>query len=294
MERRLIEDAWRLAAETAATSGVTVRPLDTVAEIAVLDSVLTRVWGGTHIFLPVELTRALAFSGNYVVGAFAGGDGRIVGGSLGFFGEHGGRRHLHSHITGVLPGLQGGALGYAIKVHQRAWSLEAGLDEVVWTFDPLVRRNAYFNLAKLGAVMAGYETDFYGDALDDEFNRGDESDRGVIRWSINSGAVVERLTGGREARPPDETGHTDPDCILSEDDEGDPRPVAVEPDGRPLRAWVPADIVAVRRDDPDRARAWRRALRETVGAAIAGGYVAVGMSRDGWYRLELPETESEP
>jgi predicted GNAT superfamily acetyltransferase len=49
---------------------------------------------------------------------------------------------------------------------------------------------------------------------------------------------------------------------------------------------VPEDIVALRRSDPTLARAWRRALRETLGDAIQRGYVVVGATRDGWYVLE--------
>jgi predicted GNAT superfamily acetyltransferase len=276
----MIDDAWCLAGEAAARSGVTVRPLETIDEIVELDAVFAQAWGASHAFVPIELTRAMRYAGNYVVGAFAVADGRMVGGSVGFFGVHGGRRHLHSHITGVLPEMQARSLGYAIKVHQRAWCLAAGLDEVVWTFDPLIRRNAYFNLAKLGAEMVGYEPEFYGRALNDEINRGDESDRGVIRWSIASDRVVDRLAGSPPRLDADQR-----DAAVVLDEAADPRPSS-RSGGDPLRAWIPADIVGIRRADPERARAWRRAVRDTVGAAIAGGYVAVDMSRDGWYRLE--------
>jgi predicted GNAT superfamily acetyltransferase len=50
--------------------------------------------------------------------------------------------------------------------------------------------------------------------------------------------------------------------------------------------WVPADIVAIRLSDPDRAWAWRRALRATLGAALSGGFVVTGVNRAGWYALE--------
>jgi predicted GNAT superfamily acetyltransferase len=284
MERGLIEDAWRQARDAAARSGVTVRPLESIDEIVELDAVFARVWGASHAFVPIELTQAMRYAGNYVVGAFADADGRMVGGSLGFFGEHAGRRHLHSHITGVLPDVQARSLGYAIKVHQRAWCLASGLDEVVWTFDPLIRRNAYFNLAKLGAEMVGYENQFYGTALNDEVNRGDESDRGVIRWSIASDEVAALLAGGRAWPPPPDSD----DAAVILDEAGNATPAPRVAGVCPLRAWVPADIVAIRRTDPARARAWRHAFRATVGSSITRGYVAVAMSRDGWYRLERP------
>ncbi|MGH9118294.1 MAG: GNAT family N-acetyltransferase [Acidimicrobiales bacterium] len=279
----LIDEAWRRADEAAAAGGITIRTLDSINAIAALDAVFAQVWGSRgHAFVPIELTQAMRYAGNYVVGAFAGE--RMIGGSVGFFGEHEGRRHLHSHITGVLPDLQARALGYAIKVHQRAWALEAGLDEVVWTYDPLIRRNAYFNLSKLGAEVVGYEPNFYGDALGDDINAGDESDRAVVRWPIASAGVAARLAdpGGSERRL---GGRADAAVIL--DDGPTPRKVGDDP-GRPLCAWVPPDIVAIRRSDPALALAWRRALRATLGAAVAEGYVAVDMSRDGWYRLERP------
>src|SRR5437763_17197337 len=54
-----------------------------------------------------------------------------------------------------------------------------------WTTDPLIRRNAYFNLAKLGAEAPQYLVDFYGE-MRDAFNAGDESDRLLIRWRLDS------------------------------------------------------------------------------------------------------------
>ena len=44
-----------------------------------------------------------------------------------------------------------------------------------WTYDPLVSRNARFNLVKLGAVGTEYAVDFYG-PMRDGVNDG-ESDR---------------------------------------------------------------------------------------------------------------------
>ena len=284
MRRSLVDAAWRQADDTAIKAGVHVRSLTSIDEIATLDRVFAEVWGSPgHTIAPIELTRAMQHAGNYVVGAFSGD--RMVGGSLGFFGEHDGRRHLHSHVTGVLPDLQARSVGYAIKVHQRAWALAAGLDEVVWTFDLLVRRNAYLNLTKLGAEVIGFEPDFYGDALSDDINAGVESDRGVVRWPVAAESVVAALAGRRD---PEAVTATAGVVILGEDAVPRPRPpraAGATTGGETLAAWVPPDIVDLRRREPESARAWRRAVRESIGPAIADGYVAVGMSRDGWYRL---------
>ena len=67
-------------------------------------------------------------------------------------------------------------VGFALKVHQRAWALARGVPAIVWTFDPLVARNAWFNLAKLAALPAAYLEDFYG-PMTDAINAGMASDR---------------------------------------------------------------------------------------------------------------------
>ena len=41
-----------------------------------------------------------------------------------------------------------------MKLHQRAWAAASGLTWITWTFDPLVRRNAWFNIEVLGAHVA--------------------------------------------------------------------------------------------------------------------------------------------
>jgi predicted GNAT superfamily acetyltransferase len=50
---------------------------------------------------------------------------------------------------------------------------------------------------------------------------------------------------------------------------------------------VPPDIVALRRDEPAVARAWRLAVRETLTKILSAGYEITGATRDGWYVLEL-------
>ena len=76
-------------------------------------------------------------------------------------------------------------VGYALKLHQRAWALQRGIATITWTFDPLVRRNAYFNLAKLGVRATRYLPNFYG-AMQDPINAGDDTDRLLVDWDLAS------------------------------------------------------------------------------------------------------------
>ena len=43
------------------------------------------------------------------------------------------------------------------KVRKMSAHFRAGIDTIVWTFDPLVRRNARVNLLKLGVDVDGFE-----------------------------------------------------------------------------------------------------------------------------------------
>ena len=245
-----------------------IRELTAIDELHRAAELLAGIWGLPPDQGPVtpELLRALAHSGNYVAGAWE--DDVLVGASAGFLGRHDTALHLHSHISGVDPAHQGRHVGLALKLHQRTWAAERGVAAIEWTFDPLVRRNAYFNLAKLGARIVGYEPHFYG-TMRDAVNAGDETDRAVVRWDVDGGEPQSGPPAGA--------------VVLRPDDDG--APVVDKSDADQLRAWVPEDIVAVRRRDPGLGRAWRGALRDTLGTAVTDGYAAVGMSRDGWYTL---------
>jgi predicted GNAT superfamily acetyltransferase len=243
-----------------------------------VEDLFQEVWAADKAqpLVSLALLRALAHGGGYVSGAFR--EGTLVGASVGFLGKTDGHLHLHSHISGVTPKLQGASVGFALKQHQRWWALNEGLEEVTWTFDPLVRMNAYFNLTKLGAGIVAYKPNFYG-AMPDGINRGDESDRCLVSWKLASGRATRAAAGSPEQISAERDGAV----ILEEDPEGLPRPREGRADV--LMAWIPSDIVAVRHTDPSRAIAWRRALRRTLGAAIEDGYEASAMTKSGWYIL---------
>ena len=82
-----------------------------------------------------------------------------------------------------------------LKAAQRDWCLARGIDVVTWTMDPMVARNAWFNLHKLGAVGVAFHRDYYG-PMDDTFNRGERSDRLEFRWDLRSDVDVAVEGGG--------------------------------------------------------------------------------------------------
>lgn len=272
--------AQAAAQRAAEQAGVVVRELEGVEELREASVTLKGIWGMVQAPFGVEVLRGMREAGNYLGGAFRGE--QLVGASVAFLGYRHGELLLHSQITGVTPATQGRQAGFALKQFQRAWALGRGIGTIVWTFDPLVRRNAYFNLTKLGALGVEYFVDFYG-PMDDELNTDEESDRCLARWELLAEQPAVAAQGGG-AEPDVNALRERVPVILAEDPAG--RPWTPGGRGEVLLAQVPADILALRQSDPGAARGWRTALRDTFGEAIAAGYVATGMSRDGWYVLE--------
>jgi predicted GNAT superfamily acetyltransferase len=164
-----------------------------------------------------------------------------------------------------------------LKQHQRRWCLGRGVKVIEWTTDPLVRRNAYFNVTKLGARASRYLVNVYGE-MTDGINAGEESDRLLITWQLETspGPEPELEMLRREGAV----------AVLSVGHAGEP--VANTSSSRVLLCQVPEDIVALRRTSTSLAREWRMALRHAFTAAIAAGYEVRGATRSGWYVLEPP------
>lgn len=119
--------------------------------------------------------------------------GAVLGATLGFLGWSGGL-HVHSHMNAVDPAARGRGIGVALKLRQRAICLAHGIDEMRWTYDPLIRRNAHLNLVRLGAEVAAFLPDFYG-VLGDAISGDDHSDRFEVRWRLDSPRTARALAG---------------------------------------------------------------------------------------------------
>ena len=235
------------------------------------------VWGQRP--LNDAVLRALELAGSYVSVALDG-DGRQIGMCLGIVGIHDDHLHLHSHLAAVDPAHRGAGIGRALKHHQREWCLARGIRTVSWTFDPLLHANARFNLHHLGARGDRYLVELYG-VMDDDINRGDASDRLLVRWDLEHPRTVAAL----DAPLPPVTELDDAVAALT-DDGGHP---AVQPTDAPIRLiGTPADAVSLRRDDPNRARAWRQAVRDTMQRAFADGLEPVAVA-DRSYVFARPE-----
>jgi len=260
--------------------GVTVRELVGIQEMTAASTLWDSIWSRSvssgsadagHEIDP-SLMVALSHAGSYVAGAFVGE--AMVGAALGFWGSPA-YGALHSHITGVLPAYAGRGVGTLIKNHQRDWVLAQGGGAITWTYDPLVSRNAHFNLNRLGARVETYLLDLYG-SLADDLNRGDPSDRLLVRWTLTA-SPTSASRGPAAALVIDRGGVP---AVGTTVDDLDP--------STPLTVAVPDDITAIRRGDPTTASLWRTAVREALVPLFERGWSITGFDRSHGYRVEAP------
>ncbi len=263
----LLQSAAQAVARACERSGVDVRLAISPADLQMVREVCDAVWpavsGSTQ--LQPNLLKAITYSGGYASIALA--EGRAIGAAVALPGRH--RESsgawidlLHSHMAGVLDEGRDRGIGTALKQHQRLWALQQDLPVIAWTFDPLVRRNAVFNLRNLGVEVARYEVNFYG-AMDDELNHGDETDRLLAWWPVASEKAVQASAGALPA-------------INS-----------LESHWRLIE--IPQDIVALRYQDPGQALQWRLRVREQFHDALASGFRVIGVDPDGNYVLAPSE-----
>jgi predicted GNAT superfamily acetyltransferase len=268
-------DPWQVVERAAVASGVRVTPLTELDDVARILGVLTTLWG--EQVLDGGVIRAVQHAGGLLYGAEA--EGRLVGFVLGFAGFDEGL-HVHSHILGVVPEWQDRGVGYALKLAQRAACLDRGVAEVRWTFDPLVARNARFNLVKLGCVATRLFRGFYGE-MTDNINRGDRTDRFEVRWRLASDRVERALN--RQAESPAVA-----QALLETEGELD-APEPRETGGRAAAGatvTIPRDHAELRSRDPALGRRWRDRAADAFDACFAAGLVATWMTKEGTYVFE--------
>ncbi|WP_251063687.1 MULTISPECIES: chorismate synthase [unclassified Streptomyces] len=268
--------AWAGTAGAAArTAGVTVRTVQDVAGIHAVADFFADVWQMPRATppYPSEVLHSMVHAGGAVHAAYCAGPSgeRLAGAAVAVFGPPA-ERDVYSFVAAATAAGRG--VGFAVKQAQRLWALERGATTMRWTFDPLVSRNARFNLVKLGAIGSEYLVDFYG-PMNDGVNNGDESDRLTVVWDLVRGTT-------RTGDPAE--GRSAADVVRRAPDGG---PLALRDKDR-LWCRVPEDIVALRAADPALALGWRRAVREVLTEAYAEGLRASAMSRDGWYLLTRP------
>ena len=235
------------------SNSIQVRELDNLQDQDFGRKIFDITWSmdaGTEI--TPNLLQAMVYSGSYLSGAFI--DNKIVGAAFAFPATNGGL-HLHSHMTAVLPEFRDKGVGYALKIDQWNWAKKKTYSHLSWTFDPLVRRNAKLNIAKLGVDISAYHPNFYGD-MPDALNAGDESDRLMVSW-------------------------------ITDIDTPKARELITKPETGDILIEIPEDIVAIRSKNQSESMKWRRQVREQFLAAFEKNGKVVGFSANNEYVVRI-------
>lgn len=276
-----------------------LRPFESWEEYRDCEELQRTIWGEEFAEIaPAGLMKVTRQVGGVASGAFDDG-GRLVGFVYGITGMADDGRPLHwSHMLGVAPDARDRGLGLRLKEHQRALLLERGVEEARWTFDPLVARNAHFNLNRLGVEVLDYRSDMYGSSQS-KLHRGLGTDRFVVAWDLASheppaarergGAGLGRSSdapprSAREASEELDTSSPGAPAAPDRSAAGEAPPV--------VRIEVPADVFSVRERDPDAAADWRRRTRRAFLSRLEAGYRVTGFVPGpdrGFYVLTHPE-----
>jgi len=192
----------------------------------------------------------------------------------------------HSHMLGVRPEFENLGVGFMLKRAQWQMVRHQDLDCITWTYDPLLSRNAYLNIARLGAVCNTYFPDYYGE-MQDDLNAGISTDRFQVDWWLNSKRVSRRLS--KKPRLKLDLAHflaaniriLNP-SLLTENNLPGPYEGEIEiasldesdEKGEPiLLVEIPSDFTRLKLEDSGLARAWRTHSRDIFQILFANGYL---------------------
>lgn len=189
-------------------------------------------------------------AGGWTLGAFVAD--RMVGFVHHLTGVRGNNEVFgYSHMMAVAKDYQNKGVGARLKWAQRDRALRDGRELIKWTWDPMMARNAHFNLNRLGAIVETYLDNFYGVDYGTDERPGLPSDRLSATWEIDS-ARVHALAQGVET---------------------------LFPGKRVGTIAIPADWNTLVKRDVERARAEQTRVREEFHRAFAEKLICAGFER---------------
>jgi chorismate synthase len=249
--------------QTLHDDGITLRRLQSLADYEEACAIQDETWGAEFSGrVPVPILLVAQKIGGVTAGAFTA-DGRMVGLVFGLTGVRNGRLVHWSDLLAVRPEAQGRRLGERLKQYQRELVLAIGVNTMLWTFDPLVARNAHLNLNRLGARAAEYATNLYGSNTGSVLHGAAPTDRFIVEWDLAGNPDIR----GEPSCAEDELGT----LVNPTSPDGEPR-LAPLIDSPTVRIEIPADIHALTSRDPALALRWRETTREAFVNYLARGY----------------------
>jgi predicted GNAT superfamily acetyltransferase len=157
----------------------------------------------------------------------------------------------YSHVMAVAKDYQNKGVGARLKWAQRERALAEGRKLIKWTWDPMLARNAHFNLNRLGAIVETYADNFYGIDYGAEQVLGLPSDRMSATWNLDSARVRALASGASGALD------AEPNASIA----------------------IPSEWSALVKHDPQRARDEQARVRAEFQKSLAQGLICAGFAR---------------
>jgi predicted GNAT superfamily acetyltransferase len=218
---------------------MTIRPLTEISEFEQCVQLQREIWGMADI----DLIPARSYAIQTHIGGIVLGafdSDRLIGFVNATPGIRGGMTYWHSLTLAVAQDHWKTGIGSSLKLAQRDHALQHGIRLIQWTFDPLQLKNAYFNVQKLGVILRRYYVNLYG-RMTSKLNEGLDSDRVIAEWWIDH-----------------------------------PR---LPLEGAVRRVYIPADIVALKRQSLKSAEDVQRRVREQFLQNFQDDYFVAGFER---------------
>lgn len=177
---------------------IEIREIETVEEMEDCITLQRKVFGSPDLEIsPVRHLIVARYAGGFTLGAYL--DGKLVGFGLTLPMFRGEEKAFYSHMTAVEANLQSLGIGAKLKWAQRDRALAVGVNYIKWTYQPVLARNAFFNIERLGATISEYMPNFYGTGAEaNEAKKQVEevdSDRLFADWHLTSPKVVALAKG---------------------------------------------------------------------------------------------------
>jgi len=173
---------------------ITIREVETIEAMQECIILQRKVFASPDLEIsPVRHLIVAKWAGGFTLGAYAGE--RLVGFvlSLPMFLENM-ESAFYSHMTAVDAEFQSLGIGAKLKWAQRERALAVGVNYIKWTYQPVLARNAFFNLERLGITINTYMPNFYGtgaEANESKIQVAEvDSDRLFADWHLDSPKTV--------------------------------------------------------------------------------------------------------
>jgi predicted GNAT superfamily acetyltransferase len=250
---------------------ISFRDLTTLDEFAAVVQLERDIWGPVYDdVVPVSILAVSVHTGGILIGAFD--HDRMIGFVYSLPGIKDGKPTQWSHMAGVAKDYQSRGLGFQLKLLQRERVLDAGLDLVQWTYDPLQAMNAHLNFAKLGVTAEEYAVNIYGMSAS-PLHGGNPTDRFVTDWFVRGARVADRVRGAAPMAP-----------VLTVEPAGraqaagewlEPGAVDLDLDAKRISVEIPMGFTEMLSRAPELALEWRMATRGIFTTYFGRGYHAV-------------------